>query len=93
LIPADRIVIKHGYSRRSRPPTIGLACSPSGGLACGFQTDTSVLAAGFALFDAGLQPTLRTDLIVGSSLDRSGRWGRICGAAISAGPSTAAVRR
>jgi hypothetical protein len=34
-----------------------------------------VLAAGFALFDAGLQPTLLTDLTVGSSLDRSGGLG------------------
>lgn len=37
--------------------------------------DTCVLAAGFALFDAGLQPTLIGDLVLGSSLDRSGELG------------------
>jgi nicotinamidase-related amidase len=44
-------------------------------LVCGMQTDTCVLAAGFALFDAGLQPTLLRWLTVGSSLDRSGDLG------------------
>lgn len=42
---------------------------------CGLQTDTCVLAAGFALFDVGLQPTLITDLTPGSSPDRSGPLG------------------
>ncbi len=42
---------------------------------CGLQTDTCVLAAGFALFDAGLQPTLISDLTMGSSLDLSGTLG------------------
>ena len=44
-------------------------------LVCGLQTDTCVLAAGFALFDAGLHPTLLSWLTVGSSLDRSGELG------------------
>ncbi|MNF54363.1 hypothetical protein D3C84_357910 [compost metagenome] len=44
-------------------------------LVCGIQTETCVPAAGFALFDAGLCPTLITDLTVGSSLDRSGKLG------------------
>jgi nicotinamidase-related amidase len=44
-------------------------------LACGLQTETCCLAAGFALFDAGLQPTLITDLTAGSSLDRTGALG------------------
>jgi nicotinamidase-related amidase len=44
-------------------------------LVCGVQTETCCLAAGFALFDAGLQPTLITDLTVGSSLDRTGGLG------------------
>ncbi|VVM76372.1 hypothetical protein PS639_02039 [Pseudomonas fluorescens] len=44
-------------------------------LVCGLQTKTCCLAAGFALFDAGLQPTLITDLTVGSSLDRTGGLG------------------
>lgn len=42
---------------------------------CGLQTETCVLAAGFALFDAGLTPTLVTDMTVGSSLDRSAKLG------------------
>jgi nicotinamidase-related amidase len=44
-------------------------------LVCGIQADTCVLAAGFALFDAGLHPTLLPWLTVGSSLDRSGELG------------------
>ena len=44
-------------------------------LVCGVQADTCVLAAGFALFDAGLHPTLLKWLTVGSSLDRSGNLG------------------
>ena len=44
-------------------------------LVCGIQADTCVLAAGFALFDAGLNPTLLAWLTVGSSLDRSGALG------------------
>jgi nicotinamidase-related amidase len=52
-----------------------VALRPNRVLVCGIQADTCVLAAGFALFDAGLQPTLLTDLIAGSSLDRSGDLG------------------
>jgi nicotinamidase-related amidase len=44
-------------------------------LVCGMQADTCVLAAGFALFDAGLHPTLLKWLTVGSSVDRSGDLG------------------
>ena len=44
-------------------------------LVCGTQADTCVLAAGFALFDAGLHPTLLKWLTIGSSLDRSGNLG------------------
>ncbi|MGY4818327.1 cysteine hydrolase family protein [Pseudomonas chlororaphis subsp. piscium] len=75
LVAADRIFIKHGYA--PTPETIAHLCSlaPERVLVCGIQTDTCVLAAGFALFDAGLQPTLITDLTVGSSLDRSGQLG------------------
>ncbi|MGC5702157.1 cysteine hydrolase family protein [Pseudomonas sp. NFXW11] len=75
LVAADHIFIKHGYG-----PTPELLehlrnLNPQRVLVCGIQTDTCVLAAGFALFDAGLQPTLITDLTVGSSLDRSGGLG------------------
>ncbi|PMX03394.1 hydrolase [Pseudomonas sp. FW215-R2] len=75
LIEADRIFIKYGYA--PSPDTIDYLKSLNLDrvLVCGLQTETCCLAAGFALFDAGLQPTLLTDLTVGSSLDRSGRLG------------------
>jgi nicotinamidase-related amidase len=75
LISANRVFIKNGYLpppaaveylRRLRADRI---------LVCGTQADTCVLAAGFALFDAGLHPTLLRWLTVGSSLDRSGDLG------------------
>ncbi|MNT18936.1 Isochorismatase family protein [compost metagenome] len=67
--------VKHGYA--PTPETIAHLKSlhPERVLVCGIQTDTCVLAAGFALFDAGLTPTLISDLTVGSSLDRSGELG------------------
>jgi nicotinamidase-related amidase len=75
LVPADRIFVKHGYL----PPPEAIehlaTLRPSRVFVCGIQADTCVLAAGFALFDAGLQPTLLTDLIAGSSIDRSGDLG------------------
>ncbi|MGY2399278.1 cysteine hydrolase family protein [Pseudomonas sp. SDO5271_S396] len=75
LVAADRVFIKHGYA--PTPETIAYLKSLAADrvLVCGIQTDTCVLAAGFALFDAGLQPTLISDLTVGSSLDRSGKLG------------------
>ena len=44
-------------------------------LVCGIQAECCVLAAGFALFDAGLQPTIVANAVAGSSLDRSGKLG------------------
>ena len=72
LIAADRIFIKYGYAPSL--DTIEYLKSLNLGrvLVCDLQTETCCLTAGFALFDAGLQPTLHTDLTVGSSLDRSG---------------------
>jgi nicotinamidase-related amidase len=75
LVPADRIFIKHGYLP---PPAAieylrGLRMDRI--LVCGVQADTCVLAAGFALFDAGLHPALLKWLTVGSSLDPSGNLG------------------
>lgn len=75
LIATERVFIKHGYA-----PTPEVIADLRDGdfervLVCGIQTDTCVLAAGFALFDAGLTPTLVTDLTLGSSLDRSGQLG------------------
>ncbi len=76
LIEADRVYVKHGYL----PPREAIehlaSLAPERVLVCGIQADTCVLAAGFALFDAGLSPTLVGDLVVGSSLDRSGELGR-----------------
>jgi nicotinamidase-related amidase len=75
LIPADRVFIKHGYL----PPPAAIeylrSLQMDRILVCGTQADTCVLAAGFALFDAGLRPTLLKWLTVGSSLDRSGELG------------------
>lgn len=75
LIAADRIFIKYGYA--PSPDTIEYLKSLNLDrvLVCGLQTETCCLDAGFALLDAGLQPTLLTDLTVGSSLDRSGGLG------------------
>jgi len=75
LIAADRIFIKHGYS--PTPAVIDYLHSLDAErvLVCGIQADTCVLAAGFALFDAGLSLTLIADFVVGSSLDRSGGLG------------------
>ena len=75
LVPADRVFVKHGYLP---PPAAieylrGLRLDRI--LVCGVQADTCVLAAGFALFDAGLHPALLKWLTVGSSLDRSGNLG------------------
>lgn len=75
LVAADHVHVKHGYA--PTPETIAhlKRLAPDRVLVCGIQTETCVLAAGFALFDAGLTPTLITDLTMGSSLDRSGELG------------------
>lgn len=75
LVAAERIFIKHGYGPTPEMLDYLKRLAPERVLVCGIQTDTCVLAAGFALFDAGLQPTLITDLTLGSSLDRSGQLG------------------
>lgn len=71
LVRADKLFIKHGYAP---PPALiahlrGMRVGRV--LVCGLQADTCCLAAGFALFDAGLCPTMLKWLTVGSSLDRS----------------------
>jgi nicotinamidase-related amidase len=75
LVPADRIFVKHGYLPPAEAIEHLVALRPSRVLVCGVQADTCVLAAGFALFDAGLHPTLLADLVAGSSIDRSGGLG------------------
>ncbi|HEU5020652.1 MAG TPA: cysteine hydrolase family protein [Bryobacteraceae bacterium] len=75
LVPVDRVFIKYGYL--PPPEAIGYLRNlrVERVLVCGTQADTCVLAAGFALFDAGLRPALLKWLTVGSSLDRSGGLG------------------
>lgn len=75
LIPADRVFVKHGYLPSGDAIAYLRELAPERLLVAGIQTETCVLAAGFALFDAGLQPTLLSDLTVGSSLDPSGALG------------------
>ncbi|WP_367599484.1 isochorismatase family protein [Pseudomonas fulva] len=75
LIEADQVFIKHGYGPGTEMIEYLRGLGVERVLVSGLQTDTSVLAAGFALFDAGLMPTLVTDMTVGSSLDRSAKMG------------------
>ncbi|MNN34705.1 Isochorismatase family protein [compost metagenome] len=67
--------VKHGYGQSAEAIDYIRQLGVERVLVCGLQTETCVLAAGFALFDAGLMPTLVTDMTVGSSLDRSGKLG------------------
>ena len=75
LVEADTVFVKHGYGPTAAIIDYIKQLGVERVLVCGMQTETCVLAAGFALFDAGLNPTLVTDLTVGSSLDRSGKLG------------------
>ena len=75
LVQVDRVFVKNGYVLSPQALAHIQQARPERVLVCGVQTETCVLAAGFALFDAGLYPTLITDLTVGSSLDRSGKLG------------------
>lgn len=75
LVNADHIYIKHGYCPSGETLTRLKQMQPDRVLVCGLQTETCALAAGFMLFDAGLNPTLITDLTVGSSLDPTGMLG------------------
>jgi nicotinamidase-related amidase len=75
LVMTDALFVKNGYL----PPAALIdhlrTLNVDRVLVCGIQADTCVLAAGFALFDAGLRPTLLRWLSIGSSLDRSGALG------------------
>ena len=75
LVTVDRVFTKHGYSPPEALVAHLRAQEVTRVFVCGIQADTCVLAAGFVLFDAGLHPTLVADLVVGSSLDRSGELG------------------
>jgi nicotinamidase-related amidase len=75
LVPADRLFVKHGYLLPAAAVDHLRELAIDRVLVCGVQAETCVLAAGFALFDAGLSPTLLSWLTVGSSLDPSGELG------------------
>jgi nicotinamidase-related amidase len=75
LVEADKVFVKHGYGQAPEVIEYIKQLGVARVLVCGLHTDTGVLAAGFALFDAGLTPTLITDLTVGSTLDRSAQLG------------------
>ncbi len=75
LVQTDRTVIKHGYGPPSEVIEQFKNWKIERVLVCGIQADACVLAAGFALFDAGLHPTIVADAVFGSSLDRSGQLG------------------
>jgi nicotinamidase-related amidase len=75
LVAAGRMFVKHGYLP---PPELIRYLKDAGVqrvLVCGIQADACCLAAGFALFDAGLHPTMLKWLTMGSSLDRSAELG------------------
>jgi nicotinamidase-related amidase len=73
LIHADRIFIKHGYAPTAETIDYLASLQVERVLVCGLQTETCCLAAGFALFDAGL---------VHRWIGR-GDWGCGCGSIIS----------
>ncbi|HEY4087399.1 MAG TPA: cysteine hydrolase family protein [Bryobacteraceae bacterium] len=75
LVAVDRVFVKYGYLPPQEAIEYLRTLQVDRVLVCGTQADTCVLAAGFALFDAGLRPTLLRWLTVGSSLDRSGELG------------------
>lgn len=75
LVAADRVFVKHGYLPPPQAIDYLRGLGTQRVLVCGVQTETCVLAAGFALFDAGLHPTLIPWLSMGSSVDRSGELG------------------
>jgi len=75
LVSVDRVFVKYGYLPPPQAIEYLRDLRVDRVLVCGTQTDTCVLAAGFALFDAGLHPTLLKWLTVGSSLDRSAHLG------------------
>jgi nicotinamidase-related amidase len=75
LVETGRTFVKYGYLPPREMLDYLLALQPERVLVCGMQTETCVLAAGYMLFDAGLSPTLVSDLTVGSSLDQTGGLG------------------
>lgn len=75
LVEADYEFVKHGYGLTEEILSKIMALKADRILVCGIQAETCVLAAGFALFDLGLKPTLIRDVVVGSSLDRTAKLG------------------
>lgn len=75
LVNVNRVFIKHGYLPPPQLVSYLRTQAVDRVFVCGLQAETCVLAAGFALFDAGLKPTIIADIVVGSSLDPSGALG------------------
>jgi nicotinamidase-related amidase len=75
LVSVNRVFIKHGYLPPPQLVSYLRTEAVDRVFVCGLQAETCVLAAGFALFDAGLRPTIVADTVVGSSLDPSGALG------------------
>lgn len=75
LVQADHVFVKNGYAPSNGTVQHLKELNPERVYVCGIQADCCVLSAGFALFDAGLYPTLVADAVVGSSIDRSGKAG------------------
>ena len=54
LVETEHVFIKHGYAPSEATLSNLKSLKPDRVLVCGIQTETCVLAAGFALFDAGV---------------------------------------
>src|ERR1700754_765560 len=75
LVKVNRVFIKHGYLTPPQLVYYLLTQTVDRVFVCGLQAETCVLAAGFALFDAGLKPTIIADAVVGSALEPGGGLG------------------
>ncbi len=75
LVRTKAMFVKHGYRPTNEVINLFKEWSVEQVFVCGVQAETCVLAAGFALFDEGLNPTIVSDAVVGSKLDRSGQLG------------------
>jgi nicotinamidase-related amidase len=75
LVDVNYVFIKHGYLPPPQLVSYLRTQAVERVFVCGLQAETCVLAAGFALFDAGLRPTIVADTVVGSSMDPSGALG------------------
>lgn len=73
LVRTNLVFPKNGYAPSEAALQALKSWAPDRVLVCGVQADACVLATGFALFDAGLNPTCIADAVAGSAADPSGR--------------------